>query len=76
VYVVEKTETKSGWPFISPDEGWFHGYQHEMNAFYNALVNGTPVESNSRLAADTIATIYAGYLSAERMGAAVPVTLL
>jgi predicted dehydrogenase len=76
VYVVEKTETKSGWSFISPDEGWFHGYQHEMNAFYNALVNGTPVESNSRLAADTIATIYAGYLSAERMGAAVPVTLL
>jgi predicted dehydrogenase len=76
VYVVEKTETKSGWSFISPDEGWFHGYQHEMNAFYNALANGTPIESNSRLAADTIATIYAGYLSAERMGAAVPVTLL
>ena len=76
VYVVEKTETKSGWSFMSPEEGWFHGYQHEMNAFYKALMDGTPVASNSRLAADTIATVYAGYLSAERMGAAVPVTLL
>lgn len=76
VYVVEKTETKQGWSFISPDEGWFHGYQHEMNAFYKSIAEGTPVESNSRLAADTIATIYAGYLSAERNGAAVPVTLL
>jgi predicted dehydrogenase len=76
VYVVEKTETKGGWSFISPDEGWFHGYQHEMNAFYRAVAEKSAVESNSRLAADTIATIYAGYLSASRMGAAVPVTLL
>jgi predicted dehydrogenase len=76
VYVVEKTETKGGWSFISPDEGWFHGYQHEMNAFYRAVAENSVVESNSRLAADTIATIYAGYLSASRMGAAVPVTLL
>jgi len=76
VYVVEKGETKEGWSFISPDEGWFHGYQHEMNAFYKSITEGAPVESNSRLAADTIATIYAGYVSAERNGAAVPVTLL
>jgi predicted dehydrogenase len=76
VYVVEKTETKEGWSFISPDEGWFHGYQHEMNSFYQSLATGAAIESNSRLAADTIATIYAGYLSAERSGAAVPVTLL
>ena len=76
VYVVEKTETKQGWSFISPDEGWFHGYQHEMNAFYQSIAAGTPVESNSSLAADTIATIYAGYVSAERKGAAVPVTTL
>jgi predicted dehydrogenase len=76
VYVVEKTETKGGWSFISPDEGWFHGYQHEMNAFYKAVAENSVVESNSRLAADTIATIYAGYVSAERMGAAVPITLL
>lgn len=76
VYVVEKTETKQGWSFMSPDEGWFHGYQHEMNAFYRSVVDNTPIESNSGLAADTIATIYAGYVSAERKGAAVPITLL
>jgi predicted dehydrogenase len=76
VYVVEKTETKQGWSFMSPDEGWFHGYQHEMNAFYKSLVDGSPVESNSSLAADTIATIYAGYLSAERKGAEVEIAIL
>ncbi len=76
VYVVEKTETKQGWSFISPDEGWFHGYQHEMNAFYRTAAFGDPIESNSSLASDTIATIYAGYVSAERKGAAVPVSIL
>jgi predicted dehydrogenase len=76
IYVVEKTETKEGWSFISPDEGWFHGYQHEMNAFYKAVAEGTQVESNSTLASDTIATIYAGYLSAEQRGREVAITLL
>lgn len=76
VYLVEKTETKEGWSFTSPDEGWFHGYQHEMNAFYKSVAFGDAIESNSRLAADTIATIYAGYLSAEQKGVEVPVTIL
>ncbi len=75
VYIVEKTETKQGWSSVSPDESWFTGYQHEMEAFYRAAAFDDPVESNSTLAADTIATIYAGYLSAERKGAEVPVTL-
>lgn len=68
IYVVEKTGTKQGWSNISPDEGWFNGYQHEMDAFYRSALLGEPIESNSALAADTIATIYAGYLSAERKG--------
>ena len=34
VYVVEKTETKQGWSSLSPDESWFAGYRHEMDAFY------------------------------------------
>ncbi len=75
IYVVEKTGTKQGWSNISPDEGWFNGYQHEMEAFYRSMALGTPVESNSSLAADVIATIYAGYVSAERKGAEVPVTI-
>jgi predicted dehydrogenase len=76
IYVVEKTETKQGWSFISPDEGWFHGYQHEMNAFYQSAAYGCAIESNSSLASDVIATIYAGYVSSERKGAAVDVTIL
>jgi len=76
VYVVEKTETKQGWSAISPDEGWFSGYQHELDAFYRTAAYGDPVESNSSLAADAIATIYAGYVSAERKGAQVEITTL
>ncbi len=76
VYIVEKTETKQGWSSVSPDEGWFTGYQHEMEAFYRTAAFGDPLESDSRLAADVIATIYAGYLSAERKGSEVTVTLI
>lgn len=76
IYIVEKTESKQGWSSVSPDESWFTGYQHEMEAFYRTVAFGDPLESNSRLAADTIATIYAGYLSAERKGAEVRVSLL
>jgi predicted dehydrogenase len=76
VYVVEKTETKQGWSNVSPDEGWFNGHQHEMDAFYRSAAFGDPVESNSSLAADVIATIYAGYVSAEQKGAEVAITTL
>ena len=68
IYVVEKTGTKQGWSNMSPDEGWFNGYQHEMQAFYESAAFGKPVESNSMLASDVIATIYAAYLSAENNG--------
>lgn len=76
IYVVEKIDTKQGWSPISPDEDWFTGYQHEMEAFYRTAAFGDPVESDSQLAADVIATIYAGYLSAEQKGAEVPVPAL
>jgi len=75
VYVVEKTETKQGWSFISPDEGWFAGYQHEMEAFYRSAAYGDAIESNSSLAADVMATIYAGYVSSERKGAETDITV-
>lgn len=68
IYVVEKTGTKSGWSNISPDEAWFNGYQHEMEAFYSVIAKGGNIESNSILAADTISTIYSAYLSSERNG--------
>jgi predicted dehydrogenase len=76
IYTVEKTGTKEGWSFTSPDEAWFHGYQHEMEAFYRSVATGTPAESDSQLAADTIAVVYAAYLSAERKGIEVEVPLV
>lgn len=76
IYIVEKTETKQGWSWVSPDESWFNGYQHEMEAFYNTAAYGTLMESNSTLAADVIATIYAAYVSAAEKGREMEVTLL
>jgi len=68
IYVVEKTGTKQGWSSISPDEDWFTGYQQEMQAFYEAESQEIEAESDSQLAADTIAVIYSAYLSAEKKG--------
>jgi len=73
IYVVEKTGTKQGWAFTSPDEDWFTGYQHEMQAFYQDIASGREPESGSLLGGDTIATVYAGYLSAARGGQEVTV---
>ena len=73
INVVEKIGTKEGWASTSPDEDWFAGYQHEAEAFYRAVALGEELESDLPLAADSIACIYAGYLSAARNGAEVPV---
>jgi predicted dehydrogenase len=75
VYVVEKIGTKQGWACTSPEEDWFAGYPQEMEAFYRTVAYGEPLESDIRLAADAIATIYAAYLSASRAGQAVEVSL-
>ncbi|SDS65566.1 Gfo/Idh/MocA family oxidoreductase [Gramella sp. MAR_2010_147] len=76
IYVVEKTGTKQGWSNISPDEAWFNGYQHEMEAFYECINSRSEPESNSILAADVTRTIYAAYLSAERKGLEVEIPQL
>jgi len=73
IYVVEKIGTKQGWSTPSPDEDWFTGYPQEIEAFYRSAAYGEPVQSNSRLAADCISTIYSAYVSAEKAGAEVPV---
>jgi len=73
IYVVEKIGTKQGWSNPSPDEDWFTGYPQEIEAFYRSATLGEPVESDSRLAANTISTIYSAYVSAEKAGAEVPI---
>ena len=69
IYVVEKTGTKQGWAFTSPEEDWFTGYPQEIEAFYRTIAYGEPAESNSLLGADSISTIYSAYVSAARGGA-------
>jgi predicted dehydrogenase len=73
IYVVEKIGTKQGWANPSPDEDWFTGYPQEIEAFYRTVAYGAPLESDSRLAADCISTIYSAYVSAERKGAEVAI---
>jgi predicted dehydrogenase len=75
IYVVEKIETKEGWANTSPDENWFHGYQQEIQAFYENIADGTEPESGSALAADTVAVVYSAYLSASRNGQLVDIQL-
>ncbi len=73
IYVVEKIGTKQGWSPTAPDEDHTTGFPQEIEAFYRAVATGTPPESDSGLAADTISTVYSAYLSAARKGVEVPV---
>ena len=73
IYVVEKIGTKQGWAPTAPDEDFISGFPQEIEAFYRAVVTGTAPESDSRLAADCISTVYSAYLSAARKGAEVAV---
>ena len=76
IYVVEKIGTKQGWAMTAPDEDFSHGFPQEIEAFYRTAAFGEDVESDSELAADCIATIYSGYVSAANGGKEEPVSLL
>jgi predicted dehydrogenase len=71
VYVTEKLGTKQGWSRPAPDESWQHGYPQEFQDFMESIHHDREPLCGLELARDTIATIYAGYLSAERGGAEV-----
>ena len=73
VYVVEKIETKEGWSKPAPDEDWMHGYPAEIEEFYRCIGAGERPDSDAELGYATVATIYAGYVSAEERGAEVEV---
>ena len=73
IYVTEKIETKLGWSHPAPDEAWQHGYPQEFQDFMESLALGREPMAGAELARDTIATLYAAYLSAERSGAEVTI---
>lgn len=68
VYITEKLGTKQGWSFPSPDENWMTGYPQELQDFMESLRDGRDPESGVILGADTVSTLYAGYVSAEQGG--------
>jgi predicted dehydrogenase len=73
VYITEKIGTKQGWSHPAPDEAWQHGYPQEFQDFIECVHHDREPRSGMELARDTIATLYAGYLSAERRGAEVTI---
>jgi predicted dehydrogenase len=73
VFGTEKIETKLGWNRPAPDESWQHGYPQEFQDFMEAIAHRREPLATLDLARDTIATLYAAYLSAERHGAEVPI---
>jgi len=73
IYVTEKLGTKQGWSHPAPDESWQHGYPQEFQDFMEAIHYDREPIAGGELARDTIAALYAGYVSAERRGAEVHV---
>ena len=73
VYVVEKIGTKQGWTHPAADEEWQQGFHAEIQDFVECCLSGRAPQAGAALAHDTVAALYAGYLSAERQGAEVPV---
>ncbi len=71
VYVTEKIETKQGWTQPAADEAWQHGYPQEFQDFMESIAADREPLAVAELARDTIAVLYAAYLSAERKGAEV-----
>jgi predicted dehydrogenase len=73
VYTVEKIGTKEGWSHPAADEEWQQGFYAEVQDFVECCASGRPPQSGALVAHDTVATLYAGYVSAERNGRAVSV---
>lgn len=65
-YLVEKLETKAGWNFPFPEEGWIRGFPQELEDFIDAIREDREPLSDLTLAEEVVEVIYAGYLSAER----------
>jgi len=75
IYVVEKIGTKEGWSHPAADEEWQQGFYGEIQDFVERCVDGGRPQSDAQLAHDTVATLYAGYVSAERGGQEAPVPI-
>ena len=75
VYVVEKIGTKEGWSHPAADEEWQQGFYGEIQDFLECCLDGRRPQSGAAIAHDTVTTLYAGYVSAERGGLETPVLI-
>ena len=73
VYLMEKLGTKQGWSNPAPDEYSTFGYPQEIQDFMEAIAMDREPKSGMRVAGDTVAALYAAYVSAERKGQEVEV---
>jgi len=73
VYLMEKISTQEGWVQAAPDETFTMGYQAELQDFMTCAATGGHPQCDLDLGIDTVATIYAAYVSDERDGAEVEV---
>ena len=76
IYLMEKISSKEGWTPAAADEHFTVGYLAEMQDFMTCAATGSRPQAGLELALDTIATIYAAYLSDEKKGKEVEVPLL
>ena len=76
IYLVEKIGTKEGWSHPAADEEWQQGFYGEVQDFVECCASGRRPQSGAALASDTVAALYAGYVSAERNGAEAPVPVV
>jgi len=76
VYLMEKISTQEGWVQAAPDENFTMGYQAELQDFMTCAATGARPQCDLDLGIDTVATIYAAYLSDEKAGAEVEIPRL
>ncbi len=76
VYLLEKASSKEGWTPTAADEHYMQGTVNEVQDFLTCAANEEEPQSGLALALDSMALIYAAYLSDERHGAAVEIPRL
>jgi len=72
---MEKLGTQQSWSNPAPDEVSTFGYPQEFQDYMAAIAIDREPKSGMRVASDTVATLYAAYVSAERKGQEVEVPL-
>ena len=75
VYITEKLGTKQGYSFPHPDEEHAHGYPQEMQDFLECVAFDREPKADGELGLDTVAAMYAAYVSAEQGGKEVDIPL-